>query len=150
MNCGCSIAVPGDRGPLAPYLSYWSIVTRPLAKHNPVALPGPRSGKRCIPRIVSWMRITVFSWPFQAAKGSLRNRNQDAKAKPSSRRHLLRRHRSLRGELPGSGVTSSTSHRAGPSVHDPAGTFLPNSARCRPELVAALDRVYPVRAKEIG
>jgi hypothetical protein len=57
--------------------------------------------------------------------------------------------RSRRGELPGSGVTSSTPHRAGPSAQDPAGTILPT----RPlptEPVAASDRVYPVSMKEIG
>jgi len=35
--------------------------------------------------------------------------------------------RSRRGELPGSGVTSSTPYRAGVSAQDPAGTFLPTS-----------------------
>jgi len=35
--------------------------------------------------------------------------------------------RSRRGELPGSGVTSSTPYRAGLSAEDPAGTLLPTS-----------------------
>src|SRR5260370_18856408 len=35
MNCGCSIAAPGARGPLAPYLCFWSIVMQSLAPHDP-------------------------------------------------------------------------------------------------------------------
>lgn len=59
------------------------------------------------------------------ARHKFQNCNQDEKAKRNSRGHPLRRHGSRRGELPGSGVTSSTPHRAGASAQDPAGTFLP-------------------------
>jgi len=41
-----------------------------------------------------------LSWPLQAAKGIWRNRNQAAKAKSNSRRHLLRRHGSRRDSSP--------------------------------------------------
>jgi hypothetical protein len=70
------------------------------------------------------LSFTGLCKPERAAGG---NRNKDAKAKSNSRGHLLRRHRSRRGELPGSGVTSSTPCRAGLSAQDPAGTFLPTS-----------------------
>jgi hypothetical protein len=45
----------------------------------------------------------------------------------SSRRRLLRRHGSRRGELPGFGVTSSTPHRAGSSAQEPGRNHPPNS-----------------------
>jgi hypothetical protein len=67
-----------------------------------------------------------LSWPLQArsAAGGIAIKMQ--------RQSIIREDvcfvdRSRRGELPGSGVTSSTPYRAGPSAEDPAGTLLPTS-----------------------
>ena len=79
--------------------------------------------KKQYPGRFASLSFTGLCKPERAAGG---NRNKDAKAKSNSRGHLLRRHRSRRGELPGSGVTSSTPYRAGLSAQDPAGT-LPTS-----------------------
>jgi len=65
--------------------------------------------------------------------------NKDAKAKRNLRKRLLRRHGSRRGGLPGSGVTSSTPHRSGPSAQTRPEPFLPTSPL--PELVAASDKI---------
>jgi hypothetical protein len=41
-------------------------------------------------------------------------------------------------------------HRAGLSRTTPGRNLPPNLARCRPELVTALETAYAVRRKEIG
>lgn len=119
MNYECSIAAPGAQEPLAPYLSYWSIVTRSLGWHDPNSTIG------FLLNAIKMQRQSEFARP------------------------RLRRYRSHRGELPGSGVTSSTAHRAGPSAQDPAGTFLRN--RPLPTgTVLASDMVYPICSIKLG
>jgi len=81
----------------------------------------PRSGNAAFhcapdPGRFAYLSFTCLCKAERAAGG---NRNQDAKAKRNLRRHLLRQG-SRRGELPGSGVTSSTPHRAGQRIQDPA------------------------------
>src|SRR5260370_16232823 len=78
-----------SRGPgaLAPCLSYWSIVTRSLTRHNPHTGP--------------WTpRITVFLGLCKPRRATGRVRNQDGKAKRNPRGHLLRRHGSRRDSSP--------------------------------------------------
>lgn len=88
-----------SRGPgaLAPYLSYRSTVTRSLARHDPN-----------VNHSVSFVMPTRSQHRAARSFTPLQARNESQSRKRSSRRHLLRRHRSRRGELPGSGVTSST------------------------------------------
>src|ERR1700692_3091684 len=114
----------------------WSLTG---ARNNPLAMPTPTcTKKRMIGAIAD--RENPFrpvreildasqhslSWPLQAAECSWRNRDQ------MQRQSIIREDvcfvdRSRRGELPGSGVTSSNPYRAGPSAEDPAGTLLPTS-----------------------
>ena len=77
---------------------------------------------KCVPgRFAS----VFFTGPCKPGKATGRKGNLDANAS-ATRETLSCCQASRRGELPGSGVTSSTAHRAGPSALDPAGTFLPN------------------------
>jgi hypothetical protein len=70
--------------------------------------------KKQYPGRFASLSFTGLCKPERAAGGN----RKDAKAERNSRGHLLRRHRSRRGELPGSGVTSSTPYRAGLSAQD--------------------------------
>jgi hypothetical protein len=131
------------------------------ARNNPFAVPTPTcTKKRMIGAIAD--RENPFrpvreildasqrslSWPLQVAECSWRNRDQDAKAKHNSRRRLLRRPKSpwraprFRRDFFNSLPRGSERRRPG---RNPA----PNLARCRPELVTALETAY-VRMKEIG
>ena len=139
-----------------------AIWSRTGARNNPFAVPTPTcTKKRMIGAIAD--RENPFrpvreildasqhslSWTLQAAECSWRNRDQDAKAKHNSRRRLLRRPKSpwraprFRRDFFNSLPRGSERRRPG---RNPA----PNLARCRPELVTALETAYALRMKEVG
>jgi hypothetical protein len=89
------------------------------------------------------------SWPLQAAECSWRNRDQDAMAKHDSRRRLLRRPKSP-WRAPRFRRDFFNSLPRGFERGRPGRTPAPNLARCRPELVTALETAYALRMKEVG